>query len=232
MGANTRIALALGAGYLLGRRRRLRSALMLGAAAAVGRMTSDPQSLLQRGTKLLGSASEVGRITELGKPLTVAGKAAAAAVVSRGIDSVGDRMHRRADLLHRRGRPAEGDEPAEDRETDEVPTGPGADESSDEYDEDEYDEDEYDEPESREPEPEPERRPRTRPAARSQSPARARRPAGDADRTDSGREPPRRSSRARPDDSRGRPEESRGRPEESRGRPDESGAPVVRRRGR
>src|SRR5262245_11580630 len=107
MRANTQIALAVGAGYLLGRRRRLRAALMLGAAAAVGRMTLDPQSLLKRGRQLLGSATELGQVTELGKPLTAAGKAAAAAAVSRGIDSVGERMQRRTDLLRRRVKPAE-----------------------------------------------------------------------------------------------------------------------------
>jgi hypothetical protein len=99
VGRNAQIALAVGIGYLLGRRRKLRTALTFGAAAAVGRLSTDPQALLKQGSKLLGTSPRLGQVANLSKPLATAGKAAAAAAVSHGIDSVGDRIRRRADVL-------------------------------------------------------------------------------------------------------------------------------------
>lgn len=99
MGRNAKMALAVGIGYLLGRRRKLRTAVTLGAAAAVGRLSTDPQVLLRQGSKLLGASPQLGQVAGLGKPLATAGKTAAAAAVSHGIDSVGDRMRRKADAL-------------------------------------------------------------------------------------------------------------------------------------
>ena len=63
------VALAIGAGYLLGRGRKLRLALILGGAAATGAFGS---GLLRRGAKLAGSSGllgklspEVGEITDM-----------------------------------------------------------------------------------------------------------------------------------------------------------------------
>jgi hypothetical protein len=95
VGRNAQIALAVGIGYLLGRRRNLRTALSFGAAAAVGRLSGDPQALVRRGSELLGRPQVAG----VTKPLAAAGKAAAAAAVSHGIDAAGDRMRRKADAL-------------------------------------------------------------------------------------------------------------------------------------
>jgi hypothetical protein len=114
VGRNTRIALAVGIGYLLGRRRKLRAALVLGAAAAAGRLSSDPQAL----RRLLPSGPQLGQVAGLGKPLTEAGKAAAAAAVSHGIDSVGDRLRRQADVLRGAGIPGGGPEPERGEERD------------------------------------------------------------------------------------------------------------------
>jgi hypothetical protein len=99
VGRNAQIALAVGIGYLLGRRRKLRTALTLGAAAAVGRLGRDPQAIVRQGSKLLGTGPQLGPVAGLTRPLAAAGKAAAAAAVSHGIDSVGDRMRRKANAL-------------------------------------------------------------------------------------------------------------------------------------
>ena len=92
MGSNARVAMAVGLGYLLGRRKKMRTAVAVGAAIAAGRFSRDPMSLLQRGGELLGNTSVLGPVSGLTKPLTAAGKAAAAGVVSRQIDAVGDRI--------------------------------------------------------------------------------------------------------------------------------------------
>jgi hypothetical protein len=103
MGTRTQVALAIGVGYLLGRQKRMRTALVLGAAAAAGRLSRDPRGLLQHGVGALRSAPELSRVTDLGKPLADAGKAVAAAAVNRGIDSVGGSIRRRADSLRGQG---------------------------------------------------------------------------------------------------------------------------------
>lgn len=182
MGNNTRIALAMALGYLLGRQQRLGTALAFGAAVAAGRISQDPAGALKLGGELLGKSPVLGRLTELTKPLTAAGKAAATGAVSKGIDSVGDRIRRRADALRVPGGKAEPGEPAapdedeqadrrgaDDRETkrsrrDEAEVADDEAEVTDEYDEDE------DELEQDEEEPEQEQE------EESEAPASQRRP--------------------------------------------------------
>lgn len=125
MGTNTRIALAVALGYLLGRQHKLGTALAFGAAAAAGRVSQDPAALLRLGGTLLGKSPVLGQLTELSKPLTAAGKAAATGAVSKGIDSVGGRIRRRADALRASGEQAAPEKPAapdtaedEDEQTD------------------------------------------------------------------------------------------------------------------
>ncbi|MCG5441024.1 hypothetical protein PSH25_005795, partial [Micromonospora sp. PSH25] len=75
----TRIGLAVGFGYLLGRRRKLRTALTLAAAVAAGRASRDPGGLLKRGGAALQSSPHLSSIGRLGGPLVNAGRAAATA---------------------------------------------------------------------------------------------------------------------------------------------------------
>jgi hypothetical protein len=168
MGNNTRIALAMALGYLLGRQQRLGTALAFGAAVAAGRISQDPAAALKLGGEMLGKSPVLGRLTELTKPLTAAGKAAATGAVSKGIDSVGDRIRRRADALRVPGGKAEPEEAAapdedeqadrrgaDDRETkrsrrDEAEVADDEAEVTDEYDEDEDELEEEEEPEQEE----------------------------------------------------------------------------------
>src|SRR3954451_9555787 len=99
MGSNARIAMAVGLGYLLGRRKKMRTAMAVGAAIAAGRVSRNPASLLQRGGELLGNTPALGQLSGLSKPLADSGKAAAAGMVSRGIQSIGDRIRQRTDSL-------------------------------------------------------------------------------------------------------------------------------------
>ncbi|MEV5753289.1 hypothetical protein AB0L00_36180 [Actinoallomurus sp. NPDC052308] len=150
-----RIALAVGAGYLMGRRRKMRLALTLAAAGASGRIAKNPASLVKQGTKLLNTSPEVKNLTDTVRGrLVEVGKAAAVTAASSQIDALSDRLQRRTESLLRPPTPGavrKTEEPAEER---------GG------YEEDERYEEEREE------------RPRRRPAALRRPSAIRRRPRG------------------------------------------------------
>ena len=100
-------ALALGVGYLLGRRRKMRLTTMLAVGAATGGAGSLTGAALKRGMKMLGSTEAVGKfapqLEELAdtvrSDLMDAGKAAATAAVTIRIESLTDSLQERADLV-------------------------------------------------------------------------------------------------------------------------------------
>jgi hypothetical protein len=104
MKGGTPAALALGVGYLLGRRRKLKTATVLAAAAATGGLGSLGGAALRRGAGKLGSSEALGTLgPQLGEiaetirgDLLDAGKAAAMAAVSNRIESLSDSLHDRA----------------------------------------------------------------------------------------------------------------------------------------
>ena len=91
MKSGVRVAMALGAGYVLGRNHKMRLALALGAAAATGQLGRAPGQLAQKGTKALGD-TPLGGLQEPGKQLVEAGKSAAVAAVVGRINSLSDRL--------------------------------------------------------------------------------------------------------------------------------------------
>jgi hypothetical protein len=107
MKAGAQTALALGVGYLLGRRRKLRLTTMLAAAAATGGAGSLGGVALKRGLKMLSSTEALGGLgPQLGEiaetvrgDLVDAGKAAALAAVNERIGSLSDTLHDRAESL-------------------------------------------------------------------------------------------------------------------------------------
>ncbi|MCO5972535.1 hypothetical protein [Actinoallomurus soli] len=150
-----RIALAVGAGYLMGRRRKMKLALTLAAAGASGRIAKNPASLVKQGTNLLNTSPEVKNLTDAvrGRLIEV-GKAAAVTAASSQIDALSDRLQRRTESLLRPPRTPGG---AREREEEEP------------YEErDVREEERYDE--------EPEERPRRRPTALRRPSAFRRRP--------------------------------------------------------
>ncbi|MFG3556276.1 hypothetical protein ACGGAQ_18020 [Micromonospora sp. NPDC047557] len=102
MKTGTRIGLAVGFGYLLGRRRKLRTALTLAAAVAAGRASRDPGGLLKRGGDLLHSSPQLSNLSRLGGPLVNAGRSAATAAAGSGVDALTGRLRGSADALRRR----------------------------------------------------------------------------------------------------------------------------------
>jgi hypothetical protein len=107
MKGGARTALAIGVGYALGRRRKMRMATVLAMAAATGGIGGLGPAALKRGVKLLGSTDLAGslspQVTEIVETLRGdlldAGKAAATAAMSSRIDSLSDSLHDRAETL-------------------------------------------------------------------------------------------------------------------------------------
>ncbi|MFE9654161.1 hypothetical protein [Micromonospora sp. NPDC006431] len=129
MKSGARVALAVGFGYLLGRRRKLRTALALAAAVAVGRASKDPGGLLRYGSDLVNSSPQLSNLSKLGGPLATAGRAAATAAAGSGIDALSGKLRGSADALRRRSGGDRQDEeatgersaPDEEQELDEQP---------------------------------------------------------------------------------------------------------------
>lgn len=115
MKGGPQVAVALGAGYLLARRRKTRMTTMLAAAAAAGGLGLGGAAL-RRGVKTLGSSEAVGKVApQLGEiadmvrgDLLTAGRAAAIAAVSNRIESLSDSLHERAELVRDPGAAAAG----------------------------------------------------------------------------------------------------------------------------
>jgi hypothetical protein len=104
-GAQT--ALAIGVGYILGRRRKMRLATVLALGAATGGAARLGPAAMRQGAKYLGKTDLAGalgpQVTEIVDTvrgdLLDAAKGAAAAAVTNRIDSLSDSLHDRAETL-------------------------------------------------------------------------------------------------------------------------------------
>jgi hypothetical protein len=129
MKCRTQVALAVGAGYLLGRTHKTKLALGLAAVAATGKFGGVSGQLIKRGSQLIGSTDALGKLapqlTEvtdvIRNDLMDAGKAAALAAVRGRIDSLSDTIQDRADSLREGNLPGADDLPG----TDDLPGGNG-----------------------------------------------------------------------------------------------------------
>jgi hypothetical protein len=107
MKCGTQTALAVGAGYLLGRRRKFKLAVGLSVAAATGGFGGLTGQLLKRGGKLVGSSDALGKLSPgLGEvtdlirgDLLEAGKTAMLTAARGQLDRVSDKLHDRADAI-------------------------------------------------------------------------------------------------------------------------------------
>jgi len=88
-----KVALAVGAGYLLGRTRKMRVALMLAAAGITGKFPGSPTQLVAHGLKSLGASADVSQLSQqLRGELLDAARAAALAAATHQVDSLNDRL--------------------------------------------------------------------------------------------------------------------------------------------
>ena len=88
-----KVAVAVGAGYLLGRTRKMRIAMMLAAAGITGKFPARSAELLAHGLKSLGAADQLHDLTDQlrGEVLTAA-KAAAVSAATHRVDALNDRL--------------------------------------------------------------------------------------------------------------------------------------------
>src|SRR5690348_15741131 len=93
MSNGAKVAMAVGAGYMLGRTKKMRLALMLAAAGVTGKFPSSPTALVGKGLQSLGASADVSQLTEqLRGELLAAGRAAALSAATSQIESLNDRL--------------------------------------------------------------------------------------------------------------------------------------------
>jgi hypothetical protein len=90
MNSRTRLACGVAIGYLLGRTRKMRLALMVAGATGVA---GTPRQLVERGLKQLASVPEVGKLATVARgQLVGAAKTAAMTAASSRIDALNERL--------------------------------------------------------------------------------------------------------------------------------------------
>lgn len=93
MANGMKVAVAVGAGYFLGRTRKMRLALMLAGAGLTGKFPSGPTELAAQGLKSLGASADVTQLTEqLRGELLGAARAAALAAATQRVNALNDRL--------------------------------------------------------------------------------------------------------------------------------------------
>jgi hypothetical protein len=113
-----RIGMAVGLGYLLGRTRKGRLALMLVGVGVTGRAAKNPAALVKQGVDILGSSPEVKTLTETVRGrLVEAGKAAAVSAVSSRVDTLTGKIEERTGALSSSPLAGQADETDEDADT-------------------------------------------------------------------------------------------------------------------
>lgn len=109
MKCGMRMAGAVGVGYVLGRTRKMKFALMLAGVGMSGR--GGPQALLERATSAVGSAPELAKITDTVRgELLDAARSAAVTAASNRIDALNTRLQQHDEVAAGSGESDSGDE--------------------------------------------------------------------------------------------------------------------------
>jgi len=161
------MGLAVGAGYLLGRTKKLKLAFAVGSVVAGKRLNLTPKAIAELASQQLLKNPQFKEIgDQLRQDLRGVGKAASGAMVERQVEALADRLHGRTAEVRDQlsgvvpdtgsGSRAEDDERDDERDEDQEP--------QEEYDEEPEDSDEdeatdEDESDAEDEEPEPRRRP-------------------------------------------------------------------------
>jgi hypothetical protein len=166
MSTTSRVAGAVAAGYVLGRFKKLRMAVLVASAMSSPKLRNAAAEMIQ--SRIPGGAIVGGLTREVGGKLVTVGKTAATSLVASRIDTLSQNLAERSDNLRKgapgaKARKSEAEEPADDRgaeEADEEFQDQKAEEAErpeDEYEEEEeaeQPEDEYEEEEAEQPEDE------------------------------------------------------------------------------
>src|SRR5215217_3147571 len=149
MSTTSRVAGAVAAGYLLGRFKKLRLAILVGSAMSSPKFRSAAVGMIE---DRLPGGPVVGTLTkEVGGKLINVGKTAATSIVAARIDSLSQSLADRSQNL-RKGAPGEADKSEGEEPEDEYEEQEGEEQEAEA--EDEYEEPEGEEPEDEEPEDE------------------------------------------------------------------------------
>ncbi|REF37863.1 hypothetical protein [Thermasporomyces composti] len=98
MKTTTKVALAVAGGYVLGRRKKARAALVMGSWL-VGKKL-DPKTLLREAVTKVAESPEVAKLREdVRNELVASGRAAANAAISSTLEKVSDSLHQRTEAL-------------------------------------------------------------------------------------------------------------------------------------
>jgi hypothetical protein len=117
MSVSSRVGTALAAGYVLGRFKKLRLALVVGSALANKNVRDSALSFISQGTKGLAASPEAQKIAkQITSELADAGKAAAITAVSGRINQLSDQLGQRSAAMR-----GEQEEPEEGQGEDEQP---------------------------------------------------------------------------------------------------------------
>ncbi|MFE0802525.1 DNA primase [Streptomyces sp. NPDC058834] len=172
------LGLAVGAGYLLGRTKKLKLAVAVGTMVAGKKMNLTPKGIAELVSTQLQNNPQFKEIgDQLRTDLQGVGKAASGAMVERQIDALADRLHGRTAQVRDQLSGVASQAPGGGSGSSEAPEEPDhsranpaseATEERAEYDDDRYEDEPADEQpdEEREEEPERRREPRREPAAR------------------------------------------------------------------
>ncbi|MER7483805.1 DNA primase [Streptomyces sp. NPDC126510] len=165
------LGLAVGAGYLLGRTKKLKMAVAVGGLVAGKKLNLSPRmvaELLQQQLRNNPQFKEIG--DQLREDLRGVGKAASGAMVERQFDALSDRLHGRTaqmrDQLTGAVPGGREDDEADDEYEDEEPEDDEADESGEPRDEDSEDSEDSGSQEDEESEPAAKKAPAERPSAK------------------------------------------------------------------
>jgi hypothetical protein len=166
MTSKGQMALAVGAGYMLGRTKKMKLALMLAAGGASRQLSSGGSlGLLNEGRKLLADSPEVAKLGKTVRhELMNAAKTAAVTAASQRIDSLSSRLQSGESLLDGLGDAAGGKKSK--RRRDEEPEDDDYEDAEVEWEESDQEPDEGEEPDE---DTEEKPRARKRPAARRRS---------------------------------------------------------------
>ena len=105
MSATSKIGLAVVGGYVLGRTKKMKLAIMLGGALAGRKLNLSPAELMSQDAKLASASPELGRLQSAVRGrLLEAGKDAAMAAASNRMESLTDTLISRVENL---GKPVE-----------------------------------------------------------------------------------------------------------------------------
>ena len=99
MKCGARVALGVAGGYVLGRTKKMKLALML-AGMAAGRQAGGPGQILAQGSKLLSASPELGALAEQVRGrLLAAAKGAVLVAATRQVEALTDRVGQRVESL-------------------------------------------------------------------------------------------------------------------------------------